>query len=115
MAFKTCGQMMAERQAEIMGNFIERSALWYRLERIGESKPLEDFIEGKSQDLDDLGNRLRKYMPEWNRKQWDKLQQLESEVKGWRPKHYEALTEIDRLTKLVVTSKKKKQGYKQYA
>ncbi len=35
--------------------------------------------------------------PQWNNRQWDKVQQLESEVRGWRQKHAESLKDIDRL------------------
>lgn len=35
--------------------------------------------------------------PEWTNRQWDKVQQLESEVVGWREKHATTLLEIDKL------------------
>ncbi len=35
--------------------------------------------------------------PEWTRKQWDAIQQLRSEVAGWREKHAESLLAIDKL------------------
>jgi len=35
-----CGQMMVGRHSEVMSNIVERTALWYRLERIGQ-EPIE--------------------------------------------------------------------------
>jgi len=35
--------------------------------------------------------------PEWTKRQWYKVQQLQSEVADWRQKHAEALLAIDKL------------------
>ena len=37
--------------------------------------------------------------PAWTGGQWDKVQQLQSEVQGWRQKHAETLLAIDKLVK----------------
>ncbi len=37
--------------------------------------------------------------PEWSNRQWDKFQQLQSEIEGWRKKHAEVLLGLDRLKK----------------
>lgn len=39
--------------------------------------------------------------PAWDKKQWDTVQQLQAEVRGWRQKHAEALKEIDILKGLL--------------
>ena len=31
---------------------------------------------------------------EWDKRQWDKIQQLQAEIRGWRTKHALALKEI---------------------
>ena len=43
----------------------------------------------------------------WQRNQWDKVQQLQSEVEGWREKHAEALLAIDRFTALLAKKRGK--------
>ena len=40
--------------------------------------------------------RLPDRVEPWTNRQWDKVQQLESEVVGWREKHAEVLLEIDK-------------------
>ena len=37
--------------------------------------------------------------PVWLIKQWDKVQQLQSEVQGWRQKHAEMMVALDKLQK----------------
>lgn len=39
--------------------------------------------------------------PEWTGRQWDKVQQLQSEVEGWRQKHSETMLALDKLTKKI--------------
>lgn len=36
--------------------------------------------------------------PVWTRRQYDKVQQLQSEVEGWRQKHAEMMKTLDKLT-----------------
>ncbi len=37
--------------------------------------------------------------PEWEVRQWDKVQQLQSEIIGWRPKHAEMMLKFDKKRK----------------
>ena len=37
--------------------------------------------------------------PQWVGSQWDALNQLKSEVQGWRQKHATMMTELDKLNK----------------
>ncbi len=37
--------------------------------------------------------------PQWVASQWDKVQQLHSEVQDWRQKHAEMMTELDKLNR----------------
>ncbi len=37
--------------------------------------------------------------PKWSNKQWDYVQQLESEITGWRQKHSEMMKTLDQLAK----------------
>ncbi len=37
--------------------------------------------------------------PLWSSRQWDKVQQLQSEVMGWRQKHAEMMMELDKMRK----------------
>ncbi len=37
--------------------------------------------------------------PAWQKSQWDKVQQLQSEVVGWRQKHSEMMLELDKMRK----------------
>ena len=39
--------------------------------------------------------------PEWSNRQWDTVQQLQAEVRGWRTKNFTTLKEIDKLRALV--------------
>lgn len=43
--------------------------------------------------------------PQWVSGQWDAVDQLKSEVVGWREKHAKALLEIDKLRKLIKPEK----------
>lgn len=38
--------------------------------------------------------------PEWLVNQWDIVQQLQSEIRGWRTKYNETLNELEKLLKL---------------
>ena len=56
------------------------------------------------EDIDNLTKRVDNIVqPQWTGKQWDKIQQLQSEVEGWRQKHAEALLAIDKQKKLEKT------------
>ncbi len=43
--------------------------------------------------------------PLWTARQWDSVEQLKSEVTGWRKKHAEMLLKLDQLTKQKPKSK----------
>ena len=45
--------------------------------------------------------------PEWTRRQWDKVQQIQAEVEGWRPKH----TEMERALEKAMIKKKRVKKY----
>jgi len=61
------------------------------------SQPNLSYIK---EDIEELKKELDSLIqPAWSKKQWDKVQQLQSEVMGWRQKHSEALLAIDKLTK----------------
>jgi len=71
-------------------NIIERSALGYRMERIG--NPYWPYIQ---EDHSEIGAHTQEN--EWTKRQWDIVQQLRNEVRGWREKHYSLLNEIEKL------------------
>lgn len=47
--------------------------------------------------LEDIRNKAPEL--EWNGKQWDIVQQIQSELRGWREKHAEMLLKLDKLNK----------------
>ena len=94
----------------------------------------KDFSDAKWRDIEDTRARLEAYKNRcqpypaieqassplvpvipaqpWQRNQWDKVQQLQSEVEGWREKHAEALLAIDRFTALLAKKGKRYEKYK---
>lgn len=44
---------------------------------------------------------IKQLEPTWVPNKWKRLQQLEVEVTGWRKKHAQAMTRLDKLNKLV--------------
>lgn len=71
---KRMGQMMAERSDISHMNIIQKTSLWYRLERIGQEPPalLEDRVALIEQTLE--------HQPDWTRQQFGRLEQLEGRV-----------------------------------
>ena len=66
-----CGQLLAEEGDIRRMNIIERTALWYRLERIG-----NPYWPYKEESIDTPTPE-----PEWTKKQWDIVQQLQGQVR----------------------------------
>lgn len=64
----------------------------------GKPSPYFEYIERPSDRVE----------PRWAGRQWDKVQQLESEVVGWRKKHSLTLKEIDSLKAKIDRGTKKK-------
>lgn len=70
-----------------------------RMRLLEMSQPnLSDIEEG----IEELKGKLASlFQPEWLERQWDMVQQLQAEVRGWRQKHAEVLLVIDQFTKKV--------------
>ena len=66
-----CGQIMAQRGSLRSMNIVQRTALWYRLERIGEPPMQPEGVVPPP-----LENPER----EWAREQWQYVQQLRAQV-----------------------------------
>ena len=79
-----------EELGEVLSEFESRLGVL----ELSDNGALVHSLEERIKELEKTIEALK--IPEWNRKQWDTVEQLQSEVRGWRQKHAELLLALDK-------------------
>lgn len=83
MEQKEIGEILAEFESHI--SYLEMS------------QPNLSYV---NEDIEEIKKKLDNVIqPEWTKKQWDIVQQLQAEVRGWRQKHAEMMLALDKRKK----------------